>query len=168
MIAVVTWLLSWILQRALMRAIRGKEGGRKAAISSGKQAHKTNIWWWQTVKLRKVNVKNRRSAVSHCYFCMIIPRCWCILSSSLSVYHTIQYENEKLNLRRVIYIDALFIHIKKGLQKRLKYSSNIFFIHLIPRAFESWLVTKATKLECYSWQLSTAKCLIVSESYGSP
>lgn len=42
-----------------------------------------------------------------------------------------------------------------------------YFLHLIPRAFESRLVTKATKLQCYSWQFSTAKCLIVSESYDA-
>lgn len=53
-----------------------------------KETHKSNSWWWQPVKLRKVNVKNRRAAVSHCYFCMIIPRCWCTLSSSLAIYHS--------------------------------------------------------------------------------
>lgn len=58
---------------------------------------------------------------------------------------------------------SLYTHYQRASKKRQKYSSNIFFIHLIPRAFESWLVTKATKPECYSWQLSTAKYLIVSE-----
>lgn len=75
--------------------------GRKAAISSGKKAHKTNIWLWQSFKLRKVNVKNRCSAVSHCYFFVIIPRCWCILSSSLAVYH-IRDSNEIENLKKAI------------------------------------------------------------------
>lgn len=53
-----------------------------------KKTHKSNSWWWQPVKLRKVNVKNRRAAVSHCYFCMIIPRCWCTLSGSLAIYYS--------------------------------------------------------------------------------
>lgn len=68
---------------------------RKAAIfqlgegkeEKKKKTRKSNSWWWQPVKLRKVNVKNRRAAVSHCYFCMIIPRCWCTLCSSLAIYH---------------------------------------------------------------------------------
>lgn len=142
-----------------------REAGRPPSPVE-KKAHKTNIWWWQPVKLRKVNVKNRCSAVSHCYFCMIIPRCWRILSSSLAVYH-MRDSTMKMNLRKVIYIDAHFILIIKGLQKRQQYSSSIFFNHLIPRAFESWLVSKSTKLECYSWQPSTAKCLTVSESCSS-
>ena len=58
-----------------------------------KKTHKSNSWWWQPVKLRKVNVKNRRAAVSHCYFCMIIPRCWCTLSSSLAIYYSREPES---------------------------------------------------------------------------
>lgn len=111
-----------------------------------KKTHKSNSWWWQPVKLRKVNVKNRRAAVSHCYFCMIIPRCWCTLSSSLAIYYSREPESmgvgeqrgdrEAGKKRLFTQIAALRVSNQRtrGKNSLQRDPGNVFSVHLISRA----------------------------------
>lgn len=109
-----------------------------------KKTHKSNSWWWQPVKLRKVNVKNRRAAVSHCYFCVIIPRCWCTLSSSLAIYHLRepksmgvgeQWGERKAGKKRLFtQIAALCVCNQRTWGKKSAKILAIFSVHLISRA----------------------------------